>query len=297
VIRLRRGLAGSAVATNLPRAAALLATVLAAAAAVASLFGPEPVQRLVGSASFVVGTGLLVTASLLAAVVAARRRTWSGALWHVGLAAALVGVFINQHAAHRSYLFLEKGAGATNSSLGRDFRHREALPEPLALDSVTTVRARAFRPAPVVWVTAGNERSIPVTYNHPLRLAGRQVIVSQVAAPGFLTGYEVTVNGSAYKLLHNQLVDPLPGLQLSSFAYDAESGRVGLNFGHERRWLGIGESTPVRGGAVKLVSARFAADVGAVLVVNDIRYRFIVFAGFGLVLLGLLPPLFSKETS
>jgi hypothetical protein len=163
------------------------------------------------------------------------------------------------------------------------------------LDSLASVSAKAFKPAPVAWVTVADGRSVPVTYNRPLQVAGRQVLVSQIAAPGFLTEYEIALDATEYLLLHNQVTESSPGLRLRSYAYDADAGRVGLMLGNEQRWLGIGESAAVQGRALKLLSATFAANAGAIFVLNDVRYRFIVFIGFGLTLLGLLPPLFRRE--
>jgi hypothetical protein len=196
---------------------------------------------------------------------------------------------------HSGYLFLEQGAGVSNFALSHNLRRVEDLPEPLALDSLTSVGARAFLPAPVAWVTVADGHSQPVTYNRPLNAAGRQVLVSQIVAPGFLTEYEALLDGTEYLLLHNQVTEPSPGLRLWSFAYDADAGRVGLMIGNEQHWLGIGDSATVQGRSLKLLSATFAANVGALFVINDVRYRFIVFLGFGLVLLGLMPPLFRKE--
>jgi hypothetical protein len=279
----------------LAAASALLASVLVVSAAVASLFGLETVQGLVGSAWFVAGTGVVVLASLLAAVIAVSRRSWPSAVQHIGLVVALAGVAVNQRAAHSGYLFLEQGAGVSNFSISHSLRRVEELPEPLALDSLTSVSAKAFRPAPVAWVTAADGRSRPVTYNQPLKVAGGQVLLSQTVAPGFLIEYEIALDRTEYLLLHNQVAEPSPGLRLWSFAYDADAGRVGLVLGDEQRWLGIGESTMVRGQPMKLLSATFAANTGAIFVVNDVRYRFIIFLGFVLALLGLLPPLFKRE--
>jgi hypothetical protein len=273
----------------------LLASALVLAAAVASLFGSEPVQRLVGSTWFLAGTGVMALASVLAAVIAISRRSWSSVLQHIGLVIALTGVLVNQKTAHSGYLFLEQGAGVSNFSLSHNLSRVEELPEPLTLDSLTSVSAKAFRPAPVAWVTVAEGRSRPVAYNRPLIVAGRQVLISQTVAPGFLSEYEIALDGTEYLLLHNQFTEPSPGLRVWSFAYDADAGRVGLMLGNEQRWLGIGESAAVQGRALKLLSATFAANAGAVLVVNDARYRFIIFLGFGLALLGLLPPLFRKE--
>ena len=273
----------------------MLASALVLSAAVASLFGPEPVQGLVGSVWFLAATGLLAVASLLAALTAVSRRSLPSTVQHLGLVVALAGVVLNQTATHSGYLFLEQGAGVSNFSLSRDLRRVEELPKPLALDSLTSVSAKAFRPAPVAWVTITDGRSVPVTYNRPLKVAGRQVLISQIATPGFLSEYEIALDGAEYLLLHNQVNEPSPGLRLWSFAYDADAGRVGLMLGNEQRWLGIGDSATVQGRSLKLVSATFAANAGAIFVLNDVRYRFIIFLGFALALLGLLPPLLRRE--
>jgi type IV secretory pathway TrbD component len=280
----------------LRRGGSLLASALVLFAAAASLFGPAPVQRLVNSWWYLAGAGITTFTALLAAVIAVPHRSWSSAIQHLGLVVALVGVFVNQKAARSGYLFLEQGAGPSNVCLSRDLRLVEELPQPLALDSLTMVDARAFLPAPVVWVTAGDITSTPVTYNHPLKVSGRQLLITQVTSPGFLTEYEVAVDGTEYLLLHNQVTEPSPGFALASFGYDAEAARVGLAIDREQYWLGIGESTRFQGRKVKLLSAAFAGSMGAIFVVNDVRYRFILFVGFGLVLLGLLPSLFRRET-
>ena len=282
-------------ASLLRRGGPLLASALVLSAAVASLFGPEPVQGLVGSAWFLAGTGIVAAVSLLAALTAVSRSSWPSTVQHLGLVVALAGVVVNQTATRSGYLFLEQGAGVSNFSLSRDLRRVEELPKPLALDSLTSVSAKAFRPAPVAWIIIPGGRSVPVTYNRPLNVAGRQVLLSQIVAPGFLSEYEIALDEAEYMLLHNQVTEPSSGLRLWSFAYDADAGRIGLVLGDEQRWLGIGDSATVQGRALKLLSATFAANAGAIFVVNDVRYRFIVFIGFGLVLLGLLPPLFKRE--
>ena len=273
----------------------MLASALVLAAAVGSLFGPEPVQKLVGLPWFLAGTGIVALMSLLAGFVAVSRRSWPSAVQHVGLVVALIGVAVNQMGTHSSYLFLEQGAGVSNFALSRNLRRVVELSVPLALDSLTSVSAKAFRPAPVAWVSVADGHSRAVTYNRPLKVAGRQVLLSQVAAPGFLHEYELALDGEEFMLLHNQVGEPSAGLQVWSFAFDAEARRVGLMLGNEQRWLGIGESAVVQGTSLQLLSASFAANAGAIFVVNDVRYRFIVFLGFGLALLGLLPPLFRKE--
>ncbi len=265
------------------------------AAAVACLFGPESVQRLVGSAWFLAGAGVVAITTLLAIAMAIKRRSWASVTQHLGLVVALAGVGVNQTTSRSGYLFLEQGVGISNFSLSRDLHRLDELPEPLALDSTTSVLAKAFRPAPVAWVSGSDGRSRAVTYNRPLNVAGRQVLLSQIAAPGFLYEYEIALDGEEYLLLHNQVTEPSLGLRLWSFAYDAEARHVGLTLGSEQRWLGIGDSVEVRGRNLKLLSATFAANSGAIFIVNDARFRFIVFIGFGLALLGLLPALLRRE--
>jgi hypothetical protein len=276
----------------------LLASALAVAAAVASLFGPEPVQRLVGSTWFLAGAGLVVIASLLAAVFAASRRNWPGVFQHLGLVVALVGVGVNQKAARGGYLFLEQGGAGRNYSLSRNLRQIEELPGVFALDSIGSRTSRGFRPAPVTWVSGSTDSlSRPVTYNRPLKVAGWQLLFSQFVEPGFLEEYEVSANGDQYLMIHNQVLEPVRGLRFWSFAYDAAENRVGFVLGREQRWLGIGDSASVDGVVLKLTSARFAANAGAIFIVNDVRFRFVIFAGFGLMLLGLVPSLFRRRES
>ena len=280
--------------TLLRRCGPLLVLALVIAAAVASLFGPEPVQRLVGSGWFLAGAGLVALASLLAAVRAILHHSWSDAIQHIGFVVALVGVVVNQKAAHSGYLFLEQAAGGRNYCLSSNLRQIEELPGTFALDSVGQQIARGFEPAPVAWVST-ESKSIPVTYNRPFKASGRQLLISRVVGPGFLSEYELALGGEECVLLHNQFIEPSPGLRVWSFAYDTDARRVGLMLGRKQQWLGIGDSATVQGRALKLLSATFAANPGVIFVVNDVRYRFIVFIGFGLGLLGFLPPLFRRE--
>jgi hypothetical protein len=163
------------------------------------------------------------------------------------------------------------------------------------LDSVGYILARAFRPAPVAWVSTSEGLSRPVTYNQPFTAAGRQLLLSRTIDPGFLDEYELALDGEEYLLVHNQVIEPSPGLRVWSFAYDANAHRVGLMLGGEQQWLGVGDSAMVQGRTLKLTSATFAANSGVIFIVNDARFRFIIFAGFGLMLLGLVPSLLRRE--
>ena len=98
----------------------MLASTLVLSAAIGSLFGPEPVQKLVGSPWFLAGTGIATLAGLLAAASAVARRSWPSVIQHIGLVIALVGVGVNQRSARGGYLFLEQGAGASNFVLSRN---------------------------------------------------------------------------------------------------------------------------------------------------------------------------------
>jgi len=280
----------------LRRGGALLASALVIAAAVASLFGLEPVQRLVASGWFLAAAALVTVASLLSSVVAVGRRSWPSVLQHLGLVVALVGVGVRQRASHDGYLFLEQAAGGRNYCLGSNLRRLEELPGTFALDSLTSRATRGFQPAPVAWVMDLRDSvSRAVTYNHPFTVAGRQMLLARLVEPGFLDEYEVAVGGGQYLALHNQVLEPVRGLRLWSFAFDAAAKRVGLAVASEPVWLGVGDSLEVAGTVLKLSSATFARNAGAIFFLNDIRFRFLIFLGFGLLLLGLLPPLFRKK--
>lgn len=252
--------------------------------------------RLVGSAWFLTGAGAVAVASLLAAALAFRRRAWFSAVQHLGLVVALAGIAVNQVASHDGYLFLEQGAGVSNVCLSSDLSRVEELPEPVSLDSMTTFESKAFRPAPVAWVSGPTDTaSRQVTYNRPFASAGRQLLFSHLVEPGFLREYEVYAGAEQYLLLHNQTLEPEPGVEVRSFAYDAAAKKVGFAVNGMQQWLGIGDATTVGGSAVRLVSATFAANSGAIFVINDVRFRLVVFVGFSLALLGLLPPLFTRK--
>jgi hypothetical protein len=280
----------------LRRGGALLASALVIVAAVASLFGPEPVEKLVGSGWFLAAAAILFVSSLVSAVVAVSRRSWSGVLQHLGMVIALVGVGIRQRTSHDGYLFLEQAAGGRNYCLSSNLRRLEELPGTFALDSLTSRATRGFQPAPVAWVMDLRDSvSRAVTYNHPFTVGGRQLLLARLVEPGFLDEYEVTVSGGQYLALHNQMLEPVRGLSVWSFAFDAAANKVGLAVGSETVWLGVGDSLEVAGTVLKLSSATFARNAGAIFFLNDIRFRLLIFLGFGLLLLGLLPPLFIRK--
>jgi hypothetical protein len=276
------------------RGGPLLASALVLAAAAASLFGPSPVAHVVGSPWFMAGAVLTALLSLAAAAVSTRRRAWASVLLHFGLVTCLAGVAVNQFIPRSGYLFLEQAGGSANFYLDRNLGRIDDLPFTVGLDSLSGREARGFRPSMIAWISSGRESAAPVTYNRPLTLAGRQLLFSRMVEPGFLLDYELTVGDEQYLLMHNQVARPAGGPNIWSFAYDAEEKRVGLMVGGVEQWLSTGQTATLGGRSLTIESASFAAGPGVILVVNDIRFRFVVFAGFALVLLGLLPPLLRR---
>lgn len=276
----------------------LLALALVAVAAVASLFGPNEVARVTGSFWFTGVAGLCGLASLVAAVVLLRQRRLLAFLPHLGLLLGLVGVMLNHVADRGGYMFLPAQAGARNYCLGRNLRQVEELPFAVHLDSLGAKASRGFRLAPVAFVrgTSGaQDFSAALTFNRTLTVAGYRLMLSRVVEPGFLDEYELIVDGTEYALMHNQHILPRPGLKVWSFGFDTEEQRVGLLVGTTRQWLAVGDSATVSGTELRLTAASFAPTRGAILVVNDIRLRPVLFIGFGLVLAGLLLPLLRRE--
>lgn len=282
-------------AKTVRRGGPLLASALVLAAAVASLFGPAEVGRAVGSPWFLAGAALVTLASLAAGVIAAGRRDWPSLLLHFGLVVCMAGVAVNQTVPRGGYIFLEQAGGAANVFLDRGLRQIDDLPFAVSLDSLSGREVRGFRSSMVAWVSAGQKPAAPVTYNQPLTLAGRQLLFSRTVEPGFLLDYELTVGDEQYLLMHNQVARPEGGPNIWSFAYDAEERRVGLMVGGVEQWLSTGQTAVLGGRSLALESASFAAGPGVILIVNDVRFRFIIFAGFALVLLGLLPPLLRSS--
>ncbi len=235
-------------------------------------------------------TGVL---ALIMAVRALLRRNPGLVLLHFGPVVLLAGVLISGQQSKSGYLFLELGAASPGFFLRDDLRQIAELPVPVQLQGIEQQQQRGFRPAPVVRL-AVDDRTHRVTYNQPLVTAGRRILLGQLTEPGFLAEYELVVDSTEYLLLHNQQVEIPQGPPLYSFGYDQEEQKIGLAHGRERFWLGIGDTATVGSTRLVLRSARFAANPGAILVVNDTRYRPPIFAGAGLVLLGLLFQLFRR---
>jgi hypothetical protein len=268
----------------------LLTLLLVAAAALASLFGPAAVERLAGSIPFIAAAGLLAVLGAwvgIAGLIRRPQRNVASALIHLGLALGIAGVAVNQHWSAAGYLFLESGAGPANAYLSRDFATLEILETPLALDSLAGHTARGFRPAVVAFLgTAAG--SHPAGYNRPFRVGDLEVVYQGTADPGFLREYELNVNDESYLLLHNQRVSLRDGRSLWSFAVDPAERKVGLALGSRQVWLSPDAPVTEDSTRLELVDLSLSTTTGALFVVRDSRLRPLIFAGFGLALLGLL---------
>ncbi len=274
-----------------------LAAALTTVTAVASLAGPNQVRQISGAWWFVAAACLCGILSLAAAVLLLRQRRLAAALLHTGLALGIAGAMLSQTLAGGGYLFLSAGGRARNFSLARNLSRLEELPFSVQLDSLGILHRRGFRPAPSAFVRAcAGENGIAgvLTWNRPLTLGGRRLVLSRVVERGFLEEYELVVDETEYLLLHNQRARPRPGVQVASFGFDAAAQQVGLLVNGTRRWLAVGDSATVEGTKLMLAAASFAPAAGAVFVVNDVRFRPVLFIGFGFVLIGLLAPLFRK---
>ncbi len=276
---------------GLRTAGPLVALALATAAAVASVFGLDEVQKVAGSWWFVAAACLCGLSGLVGAVrlIGQRRRT--AALSHFGLALGIVGILLNQTLSRGGYLFLPVGAGARNYCLAQNLKGVVELPFSVRLDSLGVRTSRGFRPAPAALIraTAGTKAfAASLTWNHTVTVDGYRLVLSRVVEQGFLEEYELAVGEDEYSLLHNQRVRLRPGLEVTSFGFDVEHKQVGLVVNNTRQWLAVGDSAAVEGARLRLTAASFAPAVGAVFVANDVRLRPVLFIGFGLVLLGLL---------
>ncbi len=261
--------------------------VLAAVAAVASVFGPEAVARVTGgwwfSAPAVAAAGAALVLSAVG-FVRGRRRV-AAIVAHLGLVVGLAGIVLDARAP-AGHLFLEQGAGERNLFLAAGLDRADVLSDPLALDSITETRARGFSPAPLCWLRSA-QGAFPVGYNRPGRAGGVRVLFSRAVEPGFLVEYEVAVDSDEYLLLHNQRVRLADGASVASFGFDPQARTVGLSVAGESSWLGPGATAVVGGHQLTMRQVWFAGNRGAIFRLSDTRFRPLLFAGFGLVLAGV----------
>lgn len=277
--------------------AALVTLLLSLIGAAGSIAGPDLVERLAGSWWFIGLAAVVAAGSLFGAIIALARRGWSRVtllLIHAGVVVGLAGVLLNQTAVRPGYLFLEAGAGDKDFGLDRTLQKILPLPFAVRLDSMTERVERGFLPAPVAWVSSG-DASRPVGYNRPLRVAGRRLVFGRLTDPGFPHEYELSIGSEHYLLLHNQQVRLDDGSTIASFGFDTAEGTLGISAGGEQVWLRPGDSTVLAGRHVRLESVAWARRAGAIFVVQDGRLRPLLFAGFGLALLGIALHAFRKE--
>ncbi|MEO0086047.1 MAG: hypothetical protein ABIK37_05395 [candidate division WOR-3 bacterium] len=284
----------------LSRLAMLPAMLLAAVAAGASLRGEDAAARIVGSGWFVLLAGAVVLLALVAAVNAAIRRP-AGRLSiiavHLGLAVGPAGVALNQLQTSSGYLLLEAGTGSQSFFLNRNLREVRPLPFGIALDSVTELNRRGYRPAPLAWVSAGQSVSAPVAHSRPLQRGGFALLLLRRIEPGTPTEVELSLDGAEYLLLHNQHTRLADGRDVWSCSYDIGMRKLGLAVGDTLVWLASGDTLRLGSATIALGPVRLARQPGAAFAVRFARLRPLVFAGFGLTLLGAAGMLFRKETT
>jgi len=209
----------------------------------------------------------------------------AGLLAHLGLALGLAGAALSARSVS-GYIFLENQGEARNTLLRNSLDQVDALPEPLALDSITARTRRGFRPTRVCWVR-GEGNSAPVAFNQPGRFGGLRLLFNRDVEPGFLLEYELAVAADEYVLLHNQRVRLGDGRELWSFGYDPDEHKVGLTLGGQEFWLPEGATAGDGRHQLTLRRAWFARNNGAVFQVSDTRFRPLLFSGLGLCLVGV----------
>lgn len=225
-------------------------------------------------------------------------RKYAKIVIHFGLLIGLIGVWLNQSQKTSGYLFLELAGGTKNFFLSKNFQSINEIPFSLRLDSIRTNQQKGFEPAPIVWlqISSNNQNSVQkLSYNQPFYYQGWQLLLSNLVEPGFPLDYELSSDGQTFSLLHNQHL-VLPNYKkIWSYGYDSEMKRINLLIGDRSEWLGIGDTLRFDKSKIVLQSINFALHQGVILLVKDIRLRFIIFVGFGLMLVGLIPVLFTKK--
>jgi len=220
--------------------------------------------------------------------------TYSQTIVHLGLAIGVIGVWLNQTRNQNGYLFLEASGSAKNYYLNKNLKAIDELPIALRIDSITDKYQKGFNPAPIVWLHYNNTQKI-LTYNHPFYFQGIQFLFTNVVDPGFPHTYEISINDQTYNLLHNQKLRLTNGTEIWSNAFDPDSKSIGLMVMNRQEWLGLGDTLRLESSVIVLESVDFAQHHGAILLIKDISLRFIIYLGFGLMLIGLIPMLFKKR--
>ncbi len=271
---------------------------LIALIAITSLNSSETTQQVVNSIFFIGIILVIVGFGLIMNLVAFQKRnlqSYSRIIVHLGLAIGLVGIWLNQAKTQSGYLFLESSGKAKNFYLNKNLKVIDELPISLKLDSISYKYQKGFNPAPIAWLQINNNTYKSLTYNRPFYYKNRQFLLSNMIDPGFPHNYELLLNNQPYTLLHNQRLNLPNGITIWSFAYDSEANQIGLMFNNQLEWLEIGDTLRKGNSIIIVESAHFAQHHGIILLVKEIHLRFIIFLGFGLILIGLIPNIFEKK--
>lgn len=265
--------------------------------AITSSISSEITLPIVNSVFFIGTVIIVVGAGLFANLFSLNKKSflsYSQTIVHIGLAIGLIGVWLNQTKNQNGYLFLEASSSAKNYYLNKNLQAIDELPIALRIDSITNQYQKGFNPAPIVWLHYNNTQK-SLTYNHPFYYQGTQFLLTNLVDPGFPHTYEISINDQTYNLLHNQKLRLNNGTEIWSNAFDPEAKSIGLMVMNRQEWLGLGDTLRLGSSVIVLESVDFARHRGAILLVKDVSRRFIIYLGFGLMLIGLIPMLFRKR--
>ncbi len=271
---------------------------LIAIVAITSVISSETTQQVVNSIFFIgiilfiVGFGLIIN---LSSFQKKNFQTYSRIIIHIGLAIGIIGVWLNQTKTQSGYLFLESSGKTKNFYLNKNLKVIDELPISLKLDSISYKYQKGFNPAPIAWLQINNNTYISLTYNRPFYYKSQQFLLNNMVNPGFPHNYELSVNNQPYTLLHNQKLKLSDGTTIWSYAYDYEAKKMGLMVDDQLEWLNLGDTLRKGNSIIILKSADFAQFHGVILLVKEIHHRYLIFLGFGLTLIGLIPNLFEKK--
>ncbi len=269
--------------------------------AIISIVRPEKTQIITGSVWFLV-FGIIVTIRSLSVVFTVSNKSYihkfASIIIHLGIVIGLVGVYINERSHRNGYVFLKLSSTGKNLFLTKNLKAIDELPFTIRLDSITFQSTKGFQPAPYIWVYCSSDNqsmSSYLTYNHPLNYHKCQLLLSNIIEPGFPHTYELTVGNEQYKLLHNQKLRLPDKTYLSSFAYDADENQIGLIINNQEQWFQVGETKQVANNILTITSIDFAQNQGVIFFVKDMKLRLIIFTGFGVMLLSLIPFIFTRR--
>ncbi len=280
----------------------LLALFIVAIIALFSLANPQQAEKIVHSKLFMV-FGVIIAIRSLSAIITAftnpnKIKRIANIIIHLGVMIGLTGVGINGRTKNNGYLFLETGHPGKNFYLNQSFSAINELAITISIDSITDKQVKGFEPAPIIWLQAHSEKenyAIGITYNQPYYHQGIQILFSKLTEPGFPHAYILFIDTDEYLLMHNQRVRLADKTVIYSHAYDPAEQELGLLINGQEQWLKIGESKQAGGHNFSIASADFSQKHGAVFLIKDIRFRFIISAGFGLMLCGLFIYLFDRR--